>query len=65
MGGGQKSIREDSERGVRVVNKDMTETMEEIGRVCGWMGGGILGQFRKEAALKTTEQTGKVGRVMR
>lgn len=29
MGGGQKSIREDSERGVRVVNKDITETMEE------------------------------------
>lgn len=66
MGGGQKSIREDSERGVRMVNKDITETMEETRGVCGWMGGGILGQFKKRSRLKDNRTDGgKVGRVMR
>lgn len=58
MGGGQKSIREDSERGVRVVNKDITETMEETRGVCGWMGGGILGQFKKRSHLKDNRTDG-------
>lgn len=58
MGGGQKSIREDSERGVRVVNKEITETMEETRGVCGWMGGGILGQFKKRSRLKDNRTDG-------